>query len=93
MNAFGPLLRRRDERVARAAPVVLHRNVRRELRPPAHRGAGFRTLQQLQEPPVPRAAAEPQAGPPVVGHPRRGHLGVRQEEPVVSSRQVVMQQC
>ena len=94
MNAFGPLLRRRDERRKRRPPVVEHRQVGLQLRAPPESGARVRPRpHQAEEPAVAGALREAEAGPAVVAHPRVGDGGVREEEPVISSRQVVMQQC
>ena len=93
MNALGPLLRRVDERRKRRPPVVEHRQVWRKLRAPPDSVASVRPRpHQAEEPTVAGAPRIAEAGPAVVAHPREG-VDVREVEPIISSRQVVMQQC
>ena len=63
------------------------------LRPPRHRGTRILPPEPLDEPAVPRLLGETQAKKPAVRHPRVGGGGVWEEQPVQSSRQVVMRQC
>ena len=94
MNAFGPLLRRRDERRQCRPPLAEHRQVGLQLRAPPESGARVRPRPHpAEEPAVAGALREAEAGPAIVAHTRVGDVGVREEESVISSRQVVMQQC
>ena len=88
MNARREELGVGDERAERAAPVVLAREVRRNLRP---EGANC-AISGLDEPPPPGRLDVAQDEVPGGMDPAPVHVAVGQVHPVESS-QVVMRQC